>query len=574
MSKTQDSTPGSVTPRVSIEKFQHEAQYLETKPEVEGNQDYLVTGNTDGLQRSLTNRKVQLSAVGASIGTALFMSIGGVLIKAGPGGLLLAFIVYNVFLAMLNNCIAEMVIYMPVSGGFIRMAGKWVDDALGFMVGWNFFLYLMVIIPFEITALSLVLSYWSDSIPLAAICGGCIVLYGLLNVFSVKVYGESEFWLSGGKVLLLFILLSFTFITMLGANPKGDRFGFRHWKSPGAFAEFSSTGMLGQFEGFLAALWAASFTCVGPEFVSIVAAEAKHPRIYIKTAYKIVYLRILVFYIGSALAVGILVPFNEPTMTAIFNGETGHSGSAAASPYIIAMGNLGIGVLPHIITALISTTIFAAGNGITYYGIRSLYGLSIEGRAPKFLRKTTKQGVPIYCVAVVMVFPFLSFLQLSSGSAQVLTWLINLATGCTIISYIVIAITYICFYRATIAQKFDRKSLPYRGWFQPYSGYLALGWEIIILVFYGYKSFSPWDIGSFFTYYAMVILMPILFFGWKFAKGTKWLKPEEVDLVWDAPYITAYEEATPDRPVGFFRDVWQSLPFNKPKNRTEEAAAC
>jgi amino acid transporter len=109
------------------------------------------------------------------------MSIGGVLIKAGPASLLLAFVTYNIFLAMLNNCIAEMVVYMPVSGGFIRMAGKWVDDALGFMVGWNFFLYQVVIIPFEITALSLVLSYWSDNIPVAAICGGCIVLYGQVS---------------------------------------------------------------------------------------------------------------------------------------------------------------------------------------------------------------------------------------------------------------------------------------------------------------------------------------------------------------------------------------------------------
>ncbi|KAJ3544863.1 hypothetical protein NM208_g2816 [Fusarium decemcellulare] len=574
MSKTRNSTPGTVTPQGSMEEVQDGAQLFEAKPEIAGNQDYLLTGNTDGLQRSLTNRMVQLSAIGASIGTALFLSIGGVLVKAGPASLFLAFVVYNIFLAMLNNCIAEMVTYMPVSGGFIRLAGKWVDDALGFMVGWNFFLYQVVLIPFEITALSMVLSYWSDNIPVGAICGGCILLYGLLNAFTVKVYGESEFWLSGGKVILLFILLSFTFITMVGGNPQHDAFGFRYWKNPGAFAEFSSTGMRGQFEGFLAALWAASFTCVGPEFVSIVAAEAKHPRIYIKTAYKIVFVRILVFYIGSAIAVGILVPHNEPTMTAIFNGETGNSGSAAASPYIIAMGNLGIGVLPHIITALITTTIFAAGNSVTYYGIRSLYGLSIEGRAPKFLRKTTKQGVPIYCVLVVMVFPFLSFLQMSSGSTQVLDWLIDLATGCTIVSYIVIAITYICFHRATVAQNFDRKSLAYRGCFQPCCAWLALVWEILIITFYGYKSFSPFSIGSFFTHYAMVILMPILFCGWKYTKGTKWLKPEEVDLVWDAPYITAYEEAATDRPIGFFRDVWQSLPFNKPKNKNEDGKDC
>ncbi|KAL6363060.1 hypothetical protein LRP88_02462 [Fusarium phalaenopsidis] len=206
-------------------------------------------------------------------------------------------------------------------------------------------------------------------------------------------------------------------------------------------------------------------------------------------------------------------------MIAIFNRETGHSGNAAASPYIIALGNLGIGVLPHILTALILTTIFAAGNSVTFYGIRSIYGLSIEGRAPKFLRKTTKQGVPISCVVVV------------------LTWLIDLATGCTIVDYIVIAITYICFRRTT-----------------PYSAWLAIIWEILI-IFYGCKSFSPWDVGSFFIYYAMVILIQILF-GWNYVKGTKWLKLDEVDLVWDAPYITAYEDATPDRPIGFFREFW------------------
>lgn len=105
------------------------------------------------------------------------MSIGGVLNKCGPGSLFLGFAVYNVFLAMVNNCMAEMVTYMPVSGSFVRMAGHWVDDALGFAVGWNFFLYAGFVVPFEITALSFILSYWSDDIPVAAICGGCIVLY-------------------------------------------------------------------------------------------------------------------------------------------------------------------------------------------------------------------------------------------------------------------------------------------------------------------------------------------------------------------------------------------------------------
>lgn len=137
----------------------------------------IITGNSNGLQRHLGNRQVQLICLGASIGTAIFVSIGGALHKSGPGYLFIAFVLHNLVICMINNSLAEMSVYMPVSGGFIQMAGKWVDDALGFVAGWNFFIFQAVLIPFEITALSLVLSYWSDHIPVWAICLACIVLY-------------------------------------------------------------------------------------------------------------------------------------------------------------------------------------------------------------------------------------------------------------------------------------------------------------------------------------------------------------------------------------------------------------
>jgi amino acid transporter len=162
--------------RPSIEKS-GDASHTESLSAAEKDPASDIRPKGDGLHRSLSNRKVQLVAIGGSIGTALFLSIGGVLNKSGPGSLFLAFLVYNTFLALINNCMAEMTVYMPVSGSFIRMAGHWVDDALGFCVGWNFFFYQVIVIPFEITALTLVLSYWSENIPTAAICGGCIAAY-------------------------------------------------------------------------------------------------------------------------------------------------------------------------------------------------------------------------------------------------------------------------------------------------------------------------------------------------------------------------------------------------------------
>ena len=379
----------------------------------------------------------------------------------------------------------------------------------------------------------------------------------LINMLAVRGYGEAEFWLSGGKVFLIAILFSFTFVTMVGGNPKHDAYGFRYWNNPGPMAEYHTKGSLGRFEGLLAALWSASFTVVGPEYIAMVAAEAKRPRIYIKNAFKTVYWRFGIFFILGALCVGIVVPYNDPTLVAILNGDQSGGGTAAASPYVIAMKNLGVSVLPHITNALMVTSIFSAGNTYTYCATRSLYGLALEGRAPKFLTKCTRKGVPIFAFMIVMCFPLLSFLQVSSGSSQVLTWLVNLITAGGIIDYIVMSVTYICFYNACKAQGIDRNAFPYTGWFQPYCAYIGLAWMCMIVTFYGYSAFTPWDVGTFFSYYTMVIVAPVLFVGWKVIKRTRVVRSHEADLVWERPIVDAYEASFVTPPVGFWTEMLQ-----------------
>lgn len=139
-------------------------------------------------------------------------------------------------------------------------------------------------------------------------------------------------------------------------------------------------------------------------------------------------LRIELIILG-ALCVGIVIPYNDPTLVAILSGKSSGGGTAAASPYVIAMKNLGVDGLPHLVNALLCTSIFSAGNTYTYCATRTLYGMALEGRAPKALRYCTKNGVPLFALLVVMIFPCLSFLQLGSGSAIVLTWLIDLITA-------------------------------------------------------------------------------------------------------------------------------------------------
>lgn len=148
-----------------------------------------VVENADQLHRRLGNRQIQLIAIGGSIGTALFVTIGTGLYKGGPGSLLIAYFMYSCMMGLVNNCMAEMAVLMPISGSFVRMAGHWVDEAFGFVAGWNFFLYEAILIPFEISALNLVLTFWRDDIPVAAVCAACVVSYAFVPLTSENSRG-------------------------------------------------------------------------------------------------------------------------------------------------------------------------------------------------------------------------------------------------------------------------------------------------------------------------------------------------------------------------------------------------
>ena len=135
---------------------------------------------------------------------------------------------------------AEMVTYAPISSPFIRFAGRYVDDAFGVAAGYNFFVFEAMLVPFEIVACNVIIHFWSDVVPAGGVIAIVLVCYALVNLFAVKWYGETEFWLALGKVLLIIGLIIYTFIAMLGGNPLHDRFGFRYWNDPGSFTGKSS----------------------------------------------------------------------------------------------------------------------------------------------------------------------------------------------------------------------------------------------------------------------------------------------------------------------------------------------
>ena len=217
------------------------------------------------------------------------------------------------------------------------------------------------------------------------------------------------------------------------------------------------------------------------------------------------------------------------------------------------------------------SSIFSAGNTYTYCSVRNLYGLALEGRAPKFLTYTTRKGVPLYCFGVIMLFPMLAFLQCSSSSAIVISWLVSLITAGALIDFFVVSITYIYFHRACTVQGLDRKQFAYTARFPLACAYFSALWMFLVCMFYGYAIFKPGSLSvtSFFQNYAMQVIIPSLYVGWKILKKTKVVDRYAVDLVWERPTIDAYEATFLDPPVGFWKEMIQLIGIKRNKGGNE-----
>ena len=163
--------------------------------------------------------------------TGVFITMGSYLPNGGPAGLLIAYCIWCLNVWCVNETFAEMTIYAPVPSAFITFTAYWVDEALAFAQSWAFFLAQALLVPFEITALHILITFWTDKFPVEATVVICLVLYGLLNLFSVEWFGKAEFYLSIGKVFLIFMCFGFTFFTMVGCNPLHDAYGFRYWNN-------------------------------------------------------------------------------------------------------------------------------------------------------------------------------------------------------------------------------------------------------------------------------------------------------------------------------------------------------
>jgi amino acid transporter len=196
------------------------------------------------------------------------------------------------------------------------------------------------------------------------------------------------------------------------------------------------------------------------------------------------------------------------------------------------MDHFGIKVLPDIVNALIMTSVFSAGNNLVFSAARTLYGMSLEGKAPAIFSRCSQAGLPYYAVIAAMAFCVLGFLQVSHSSATVLNWLVGCITASYLLNYLGMCITYLHFYASLRRQSIDRQTLPYRGRFQPYAAWYAVCGTGIMTLVLGYNLFlsGGWDITGFFLDYVMIAFFVLAFVLWKLVWRTTYVRPGTADL--------------------------------------------
>ncbi|ODV61620.1 uncharacterized protein ASCRUDRAFT_7827 [Ascoidea rubescens DSM 1968] len=497
---------------------------------------FSIENTTTQTQRRLSNRQCQLLAMGSCIGTALLISIGSALSYGGPANLFIAYTFWCTVVYGTNCTLSEMTVYYPCDGSWIVYITRWVGESIGVANAWQYIFGLVALVAFEITAFGLIINYWTTDYPTWVPITCVLISYILVEVLGVNIYGEVEFWLASCKVFLAFMMIFYTFFTMVGANPQCWVYGFHYWKNPGSFVDYLGTGTkLSYFEGFVNVLIMASFTIAGPDYVSITAGEVKNPRVVLPKVFKTVLYRLFLFFVLGSLCVGIICPYNADDLL------SGGS-KAAQSPYVISMKILGIKGLPDFFNAILLTTIYSSGNGFFYCATRSLYGLANEGKAPGFFKICLRNGSPIVCIALVSAGSCLAYLSLSNNSAKVLNWFIGLSTASLMIYMMLINAAYIRFRQGLKAQGIPYESLAYRHRDSSWICWYSLVMNFILLWIQGYYVFKPgsWDTATFLFCYFMPFFTIGIAFIWQILKRPKILKPEELDLITGLKEIDEY----------------------------------
>ncbi|OAQ72554.1 general amino-acid permease GAP1 [Pochonia chlamydosporia 170] len=485
----------------------------------------LESANT-GLARKLKGRHLQMIAIGGSIGTGLFVASGKALESGGPASLLIAFSIVGIMLYCTCQALGELAVLFPIAGSFSSWATRFLDPSWGFAMGWNYALQWLTILPLEIIAASLTISYWGETIPKAVFVAVFLFVILLINLFGVKGYGEAEFTFSIIKVIAVIGFILLGIVLNCGGTPDRGYIGGEFWQNPGAF----NNG----FKGLCSVFVTAAFAFTGTELVGLAAAETANPRKSLPTAIKQVFWRITLFYIVALTLVGLLVPYDDPRLI----GGTSKA-DAKASPFVIAIEEAGIEVLPSVMNAVILIAVLSVGNSAVFGSSRTLAALANLRQAPQILGYVDKRGRPLVAILIAALVGLLAFLADLKEQGTVLDWLLAISGLSTVFTWTSICFCHIRFRRAWAARGRSLNDMAYNSQVGVIGSYVGFILNVLVLIaqFWvgafpiGWENMSASAVTQ--NFFLKFMGVPIIFFFYIFHKlffRTRFVKVPDMDI--------------------------------------------
>ncbi|KAG1141889.1 hypothetical protein G6F37_007688 [Rhizopus arrhizus] len=469
------------------------------------------------LKRGLKARHIQMIALGGTIGTGLLMASGKAIAKGGPGGAILGYGLVGILVFCVMMSLGEMAAYIPVAGSFSHFASRFADPSLGFCVGWVYWANWAVGVAVELTGVAMIMEYWVKSVNSVVWSVICLVILVAINVFSVKGYGEIEYWMAMVKVLIVIIFIIVGLCVDTGAAG-GVYYGVSNFHLPGGPFPY---GFLGVFNVFITA----AFSFNGVEIVGITAGESANPHKTVPSAVKQVFVRIVLFYVLSMLIIGLIIPYTDSRLL------DGSSSNVSVSPFTLVFEKAGAMWAADMMNAIILLTMISAGNSGVYSSSRTLLSLAENGYAPKFFTRVNRFGIPIWSVLATCFVGCLAFLTSFIGSGVVFNWLTCLTSLAGLITWVSISITHLRFRQGYIAQGRSLDALPYVAPLFPFCDILVIVIGTIIIFGQGYSTFiAPITASNVISSYIGLILAVVLYVGHKAWKRPAFIKNSEMDF--------------------------------------------
>ena len=424
----------------------------------------LLHAEDKGYHKNLKPRQIQMIAIGGAIGTGLFLGAGGRLNVAGPS-LVLSYAICGAFVFLILRALGELVLHRPSSGSFVSYAREFFGEKAAFASGWFYWINWAMTTIVDITAAAIYMNFfgkyvpWIGAVPQWAWALIALVVVLSLNLVSVKVFGEMEFWFALIKVaaLVAFLILGIWFVAF--GTPTGAPTGFSLITDNGGIFPNGIMPMILLMQGVV-------FAYASVEVVGTAAGETENPEKIMPKAINSVVFRIAVFYVGSVILLSLLLPFT--------------SYQKGVSPFVTFFGSIGVEGVDTIMNLVVLTASLSSLNAGLYSTGRILRSMSVAGSAPKFAQRMNKAGVPYGGIAITAGVSLLGVPLNYLVPSEAFEIVLNVASVGIISTWATIVLCQIQLKRWADKGWLKRPAFRMPG--APYTGYLTLVFLVVVLV--------------------------------------------------------------------------------------------